>query len=65
MNKKYTRVISMYVLALIMILTLNSCIFVWNQNFGSDIYTNKTVDDMALEQDYQAEITGNKRRWNI
>ncbi len=54
--------LSKYILVFMLVFWLNSCVFVLNQNFGSDIYTNKTVDDMALEQDYQAEITGNKRK---
>ena len=45
-----------------LIFWLNSCVFVWSQNFGSDIHVSKTMDDMGIAQRYDAEITGNKRR---
>ncbi len=54
--------LSKYMLVFMLMFWLTGCIFVWNQNFGSDIYTNKTVDDMGIAQRYDAEITGNKRR---
>ncbi len=42
---------------------LTGCVFVWNQNFGSDIHTNKMADDTDITQKYEADVkTGNNRR---
>ena len=54
--------ISKYILIFMLVFWLNACVFVLNNNFGSDIHTTKRVDDLGIAQKYDTEITGNKRR---
>jgi len=54
--------LSKYILIFMLVFWLTGCVFVWNQNFGSDIHTLKRADDIGIAQKYDAEIAGNKRK---
>ncbi len=54
--------LSKYVLMLMAVFWLTGCVFIWNQNFGSDIHITKRVDDIGIAQHYEAEIKDNKRK---
>ncbi len=56
------KIIIKIVLTFMFMFWLTGCVFVWNQNFGSDIHTTKRVDDFGIGQHYQAEIKDNKRK---
>ena len=45
-----------------LMLFLTSCVVTVNNNWGSDIRTKKTVDDIGIAQEYEADIQGNKRK---
>ena len=45
-----------------LIFWLTGCVFIWNQNFGSDIHTAKRVDDIGIAQKYDADIQKGNRK---
>lgn len=48
-----------------MMLFVTGCIFTMNNNFGDNNGITKTVDDMNVEQRYEADLRNNRRRqWN-
>ena len=50
------RKLSLYLVVLIVLLNLTACVVTVNNNFGSGITTNKTVDDIGIGQEYDAEV---------
>ncbi len=48
-------------LLLIIALNLGGCVLILNNNFGSDIHTNKTMDDLGLAQEYTADVKNKTR----
>ncbi len=41
---------------------LTGCVVTVNNNWGSDIHTVKTIDDIDVEQDYEADVEISKGR---
>ncbi len=41
---------------LLFVLFLNGCAVVVNNNWGSNIHTTKTVDDIGLKQEYDVTV---------
>ena len=56
------RLLSKIVLSFMMMLFVTGCIFTMNNNFGDNNGITKTVDDMNVEQRYEADLRNNRRR---